>query len=146
MEIKVLTKNGMSILLVKADFNEMLDKNFTEVCEAIANKGKVLKELVRLFEKESDCIEKILSIVRCANGEEKATQFLSEKLHISYNSAQYILNMPIDCLLSLNVKILQEMFEDYKTKISKLVLCNCPCRCRGRGMDSEEDTVIFSNY
>lgn len=143
MEIKVLTKNGMSILLVKADFNEVLDKNFTEVCEAIANKGKVLKELVRLFEKESDCIEKILSIVRCANGEEKATQFLSEELHISYNSAQYILNMPLDCLLSLNVKILQEMFEDYKTKISKLVLCNCPCRCRDLCMNTQKHSEFY---
>lgn len=143
MEIKVLAKNGMSFLLVKADFNDVLDKNFTEVCEAIANKGKVLKELVRLFEKESDCIEKILSIVRSANGEEKATQFLSEELHISYNSAQYILNMPLDNLLFLNVKILEEMFEDYKTKISKLVLYNCPCRCRDLCMNTQKHSEFY---
>ena len=122
MNIGIVTKNEVSILSLKTDFNEVLDENFTAVCEAIANKGKVLKELVGLFEKESNCIEKLLSIVRSANGDEKAAQLLSEKLHISCNSAQYILNMSLDSLLSLNAKDLEEMFEDYKTKIGKLVL------------------------
>lgn len=122
MEIKVLAKNGKSILSVKADLTEVLDKNFAAICDAIANKGKVLKELVGLFEKESNCIEKLLSIMRSANGDEKAAQLISEKLHISCNSAQYILNMSLDSLLSLNVKDLEDMFEDYKTKIGKLVL------------------------
>ena len=40
MNVNVVTKNGLSALSVKADFNEVLDENFAAICETIANKGK----------------------------------------------------------------------------------------------------------
>ena len=64
MKVSVETKKGTSVLSVKADFIEVLDKNFAAICEAIANKGKVIKELVNLFEKEDNSLDTIIQIVR----------------------------------------------------------------------------------
>ena len=52
MKINVVTKNGVSSISFqcKTDFNEVLDKNLAAICEAIADKGVIIKELLNLFE------------------------------------------------------------------------------------------------
>ena len=45
MKVNVVAKNGVSALSFKADFYEVLDKNLAAICDAIANKGIILKEL-----------------------------------------------------------------------------------------------------
>ena len=45
MKVNVVTKNGVSVLSFKTNFNEVLDENFAAICEAIANKGKAYKPL-----------------------------------------------------------------------------------------------------
>ena len=46
MKVNVVTKNGVSVLSFKTNFNEVLDENFAAICEAIANKGKAYKRLL----------------------------------------------------------------------------------------------------
>jgi DNA gyrase/topoisomerase IV subunit A len=122
MEMKVLTKNGKSVLSFKTDFNEVLDENFAAICEAIANKGKAIKELTSVFEKEDNSLDNIIQIMTTSRGENAAKNALSKELGISPQNAQYLLDMSLENLTALNVKKLKKMLDDYRTNISKLVV------------------------
>lgn len=121
MEVKIVTKNGKSALSVKADLYEVLDKNLAAICDAIANKGIILKELLNLFEK---CDDEFLEVVLITSweriGKKEAVQSLSEQLEISLVTAQYLLSTSFDYLCTLNAKKLRKMPEDYKANIDKL--------------------------
>ena len=123
MKVNVVTKNGMSALSVKTDFNEVLDKNLAAICDAIASKGIILKELLKLFE---ECDDEFLEVVLLTpvgrKGKKEAEQSLSEELEISLVTAQYLLNTSLENLTSLNAKKLRKMLEEYKANISKLVV------------------------
>ena len=122
MEMKVLTKNGKYVLSFKTDFNEVLDENFAAICEAIANKGKAIKELTSVFEKEDNSLDNIIQIMTTSRGENAAKNVLSKELGISSQNAQYLLDMSLENLTALNVKKLKKMLDDYQTNISKLVV------------------------
>lgn len=123
MKVNVVTKNGMSALSVKTDFNEVLDKNLAAICDAIANKGIVLKELVNLFEEfNDDFLETVWLVSVGVKGKKEAEQSLSEELEISLVTAQYLLNTSLENLTSLNAKKLRKMLEEYKANVSKLVI------------------------
>lgn len=122
MEMKVLTKNGKSVLSFKTDFNEVLDENFAAICEAIANKGKAIKELVNLFEKDENSLDNIIQIMTTSRGENAAKNALSKKLGIRSQTAQYLLDMSLENLTVLNAKKLKKLLDDYRTNISKLVV------------------------
>ena len=120
MKVNVVTKNGMSALSVKTDFNEVLDKNLAAICDAIANKGIVLKELVNLFEEQGDeFLETVWLVSVEVKGKKEAEQSLSEELEISLVTAQYLLNTSLENLTSLNAKKLRKMLEEYKANVSK---------------------------
>ena len=101
----------------------MLDKNFAAICEAIANKGIILKELLNLFE---ECDDEFLEVVMLTpvgrRGKREVEQSLSEELEISLVTAQYLLNTSFDNLCALNAKKVKEMLEDYRMNISRLVV------------------------
>ncbi len=123
MNVNVVTKNGKSVLSVKADFYEVLDKNLAAICDAIANKGIVLKELVNLFEEQGDeFLETVWLVSVEVKGKKEAEQSLSEELEISLVTAQYLLNTSFDKLTALNAKKVQKMLDDYNANISKLVV------------------------
>ena len=122
MEMKVLTKNGKSVLSFKTDFNEVLDENFAAICEAIANKGKAIKELTSVFEKEANSLDNIIQIMTTSRGENAAKNALSKKLGIRSQTAQYLLDMSLENLTVLNAKKLKKLLDDYRTNISKLVV------------------------
>ena len=123
MKVNVVTKNGMTALSVKTDFNEVLDKNLAAICDAIANKGIVLKELVNLFEEQGDeFLETVWLVSVEVKGKKEAEQSLSEELEISLVTAQYLLNTSLENLTSLNAKKLRKMLEEYKANVSKLVI------------------------
>ena len=123
MKINVVTKNGVSTLSFqfKTDFNEVLDNNFAAICNAIANKGIILKELLSLFEKEDNGLDIIIQIMTNSRGEKAAKRALSEKLGICPQTAQYLLDISLENLTSLNGRKLRKMLDDYKANISKLV-------------------------
>ena len=123
LTVNVVTKNGMSALSVKTDFNEVLDKNLAAICDAIANKGIVLKELVNLFEEQGDeFLETVWLVSVEVKGKKEAEQSLSEEHEISLVTAQYLLNTSLENLTSLNTKKLRKMLEEYKANVSKLVI------------------------
>lgn len=128
MKVNVVTKNGVSAFLAKADFSEVLDKNLGAICDAIANKGIVLKELLKLFE---ECDDEFLEVVLLTpvgrKGKKEAEQSLSEELEISLVTAQYLLNTSLENLTSLNTKKLRKMLEEYKANVSKLVIKKILC-------------------
>lgn len=122
MKVNVVTKNGVSVLSFKTDFNEVLDENFAAICEAISNKGKAIKELTNLFEKEYNSLDNIIQIMTTSRGENAAKNALSEELGISPQTAQYLLDLSLEDLTALNAKKLKKMLDDYRTNISKLVV------------------------
>ena len=122
MKVNIVTTNGASVLSFKTDFNEVLDENFAAICEAIANKGKAIKELVNLFEKDENILDNIIQIITTSRGENAAKNALSKELGISPQNAQYLLDMSLENLTALNVKKLKKMLDDYRTNISKLVV------------------------
>ena len=97
------------------------DKNLAAICDAIANKGIILKELLNQFKK---CDDEFLEVVLITSeeriGKKEAVQSLSEDLEISIITAQYLLNTSFDYLCTLNAKKLRKMLEDYKANIDKL--------------------------
>ena len=125
MKVNVVTKNGLSALSlsVKADFNEVLDKNLAAICDAIASKGIILQELLNLFE---ECNDEFLEVVWLTpvgrRGKSEAVQSLSEELEISFVTAQYLLSTSFDYLTNLDAQKLKKMLDDYKADISKLVV------------------------
>ena len=123
MKVNVVTKNGVSAFLAKADFSEVLDKNLGAICDAIANKGIILKELLKLFEKYDDeFLEVVLLTPVGRGGKKEAVQSLSEELGICPATVQYLLNTSFDKLTALNAKKVQKMLDDYNANISKLVV------------------------
>ena len=123
MEVNIVTKNGVSAFLAKADFSEVLDKNLGAICDAIANKGIVLKELVKLFEEQGDeFLETVWLTARESSSTKEAEQSLSEELGICPATVQYLLNTSFDKLTALNAKKVQKMLDDYNANISKLVV------------------------
>ena len=122
MDTKISTKNGFSSLSYNTDFNEVLDKNFVVICEAIATKGKILKELSDLWERECDCDKIISPIMHNATSEKEAIQLLIEKLQISQISANYIFNMSLESYLYFNAMNMEKHLEDYNTNIRKLIV------------------------
>ena len=122
MKVHIVTKNGVSVLSFKTDFNEVLEKNFAAICEAISNKGMVLKELVALFEKDEYYLDTIIQIMKTSRGENGAMHTLSEKLGVNHVTAQYLLDMSLEILTALNAKKLRKMLDEYRTNIGKLVV------------------------
>ena len=123
MKVNVVTKNGASVLSVKTDFNEVLDKNLAAICDAIANKGIILQELLNLFEEcDDEFLEPVLLTPARERGKHEAVQSLSEELEISFVTAQYLLSTSFDYLTNLDAQKLKKMLDDYKANISKLVV------------------------
>ena len=123
MNVNVVTKNGASALSVSTDFYEVLGKNLAAICDAIANRGIILKELLKLFEEQGDeFLETVWLAPGMGRSAKKAEQFLSEELEVSQVTAHYLLNTSLDTLSSLNAKKVQKMLDDYKANISKLTV------------------------
>lgn len=122
METNIKTKDGVSVLSLKTDFNEMLEKNFAAICKAIAYRGKAIKELVDLYEKRDDIIETSIKITRKSEDENAAKMAISKELEISPQTAHFLLDRTIDEIALFNKKELVKMLNDYKANISKLVV------------------------
>ena len=123
MKVNVVTKNGKSVLSLKTDFNEVLNKNLAAICDAIANNGIILQELLNLFEEcDDEFLEPVLLTPARERGKHETVQSLSEELEISFVTAQYLLSTSFDDLTNLDAQKLKKMLDDYKANISKLVV------------------------
>lgn len=117
METTIKNRKGKSTLILEMDFNQVLNENFEGVCKAIAGRGKALKELLTLFENNNEVIETVLHVVKKSIEEEDAWNNLCKELHVSYTTAQYLIDMPLEDLTSLSLESLKGMYEKYRKAI-----------------------------
>lgn len=125
MKAKIKTVNGSSILKLELDLNQLLDDNFGEICNAIALKGQVLNELHALLEKDPEAMDSLYQIVQSSCGEDEAISNLQERLSISKNTAQYLLDMSLEQLSVINAAYVKKSISDYKGQIADICkICN----------------------
>ena len=118
MKAIIKTQDGVSTLKLDIDFNQILDDNFEEICKAIAVRGKILSELITVFETNNELIEIIFQTLKYSCGEENAIVNLCKDLNVSNDTAQYLTNIRLDELSSLNLETLKDKYEEYRNTIN----------------------------
>ena len=108
MKATIRNKSGESILTIKGDFYQILDDNFTELCKAITNKVKSLKELKARLDADDQILNTIVLIIKKSLTPEAAALKLQEELGMSKMAAKYLLNMPLFTLVSLTVEGIEQ--------------------------------------
>ncbi len=117
MEAIIKNKGNESTMTIRSDFNQILNDNFAAVCQAIANKGLILTELKELFDKEKKAVDDIVQIIHKSVTPEVAVVNLHEEKGISMMAAQYIMNLPLAKLTSLDCKGMRQELAKYKKQI-----------------------------
>ena len=120
MKAIIKTQDDISTLKLDIDFNQLLDDNFEKICKAIAARGKVFKEVITVFETNNELIETILQILKSSCGEEDAIMNLCKNLNVSNATAQYLINIRLDELSSLNLETLKDKYEKFRNTINIL--------------------------
>ena len=123
MEATIRNKKGKSTLIIKGDFYQILDENFKEICKAIANKGIILKELKGLCDTNGQAfINDIIRIIHSSYSPAHAVVNLHEEMGISMMASQYIMNLPLTMVASLNSKGMEKELNKYQKQIA--VICS----------------------
>ena len=120
MKAAIRNKSGESTLTIKGDFYEILNENFKEICKAITNKVKSLKELKELFDADDQVLNTIVQIIRKSINPEAAALNLQEKLGMSKIAAHYLLNMPLFTLVSLTAEGIEKELADYRNEMEAI--------------------------
>lgn len=118
MEAKIKNEGGVFTMTLKTDFNQIIEKNFTEICKAIAVRGKVLNELYVHFEKNPDAFGTLVKIIRNASCTNEAAMKMHEETGLSVVASQYILNMELSSLALLSKEIIRRLQNNYKKQIA----------------------------
>lgn len=120
MEAKIRNKSGESTLTIKGDFYQILDENFKEICKAITNKVKSLKELKELFDADDQVLNTIVQIIRKSINPEAAALNLQEELGMSEMAAKYLLNMSLFKLVSLTAEGIEQKLAEYRKQMEAI--------------------------
>ena len=120
MKATIRNKSGESTLTIKGDFYEILNENFKEICKAITNKVKSLKELKGLFDADDQVLNTIVQIIRKSINPEAAALNLQEELGMSEMAAKYLLNMPLFTLVSLTAEGIEKELADYRKQMEAI--------------------------
>lgn len=120
MKAIIRNKSGESILTIKGDFYQILDDNFTELCKAITNKVKSLKELKALLDADDQILNTIVLIIKKSLTPEAAALKLQEELGMSKMAAKYLLNMPLFTLVSLTVEGIEQELAEYRKQMEAI--------------------------
>ena len=120
MKATIRNKSGESTLTIKGDFYEILNENFKEICKAITNKVKSLKELKGLFDADDQVLNTIVQIIRKSINPEAAALNLQEELGMSKIAAHYLLNMPLFTLVSLTAEGIEKELADYRNEMEAI--------------------------
>ena len=124
METTIRNKSGESTLTIKGDFYQILDENFKEICKAITNKVKSLKEMKALLDADDQILNTIVLIIKKSLTPEAAALKLQEELGMSKMAAKYLLNMPLFTLVSLTAEGIEEELEEYRKQMEAIsALC-----------------------
>ena len=120
MKATIRNKSGESILTIKDDFYQILDDNFTELCKAITNKVRSLKELKELLVADDQIIKTILHIINYSITPKAAVLKLQEELGMSKMAAKYLLNMPLFTLVSLTAEGIEQELAEYRKQMEAI--------------------------
>ena len=120
MEAKIRNKSGESTLTIKGDFYQILDENFKEICKAITNKVKSLKEMKALLDADDQILNTIVLIIKKSLTPEAAALKLQEELGMSKIAANYLLNMPLFTLVSLTAEGIEKELSDYRNEMGAI--------------------------
>jgi hypothetical protein len=120
MKATIRNKSGESILTIKGDFYQILDDNFTELCKAITNKVKSLKELKALLDADDQIIGTILQIINYSITPKAAVLKLQEELGMSKMAAKYLLNMSSGTRLFLTAECIEQELAEYRKQMKTI--------------------------
>ena len=120
MKATIINKGGESTLTIKGDFYQILDENFKEICKAITNKVKSLKELKALFDANDQVLNTIVLIIKKSLTPEGAAMKLQEELGMSKVAAKYLLNMPLFTLVSLTAEGIEQELAEYRKQMEAI--------------------------
>lgn len=120
METTIRNKSGESTLTIKGDFYQILDENFKEICKAITNKVKSLKELKALLDADDQVINTILRIINFSITPEAAVLKLQEELGMSKMAAKYLLNMPSGTRIFLTAEGIEQELAEYRKQMEAI--------------------------
>ena len=120
MEAKIRNKSGESTLTIKGDFYQILDENFKEICKAITNKVKSLKELKALLDSDEQVLNTIVQIIRKSINPGAAALNLQEELGMSEMAAKYLLNTSLSALVSLNAECIRQELAEYRKQMEAI--------------------------
>ena len=120
MKATIKNKGGESTLIIKDDFYQILDENFTEVCTAISNKIRILQELLHLSKEDAQLADTVIHAARSSRSPEEAVCKLQKEMNTSEMTAKYLMNQPLTNLGSLNSEELHEKLAKIQAQITKL--------------------------
>ena len=120
METTIRNKSGESTLTIKGDFYQILEENFKEICKAITNKVKSLKEMKALLDADDQILNTIVLIIKKSLTPEAAALKLQEELGMSKMAAKYLLNMPLFTLVSLTAEGIEQELADYRNEMEAI--------------------------
>ena len=124
MKATIRNKGGEATLTIKGDFYQILDENFKEICKAITNKVKSLKEMKALLDADDQILNTIVLIIKKSSTPEGAAIKLQEELGMSKVAAKYLLNMPLFTLVSLTAEGIEQELAEYRKQMEAIsALC-----------------------
>ncbi len=124
MKATIRNKGVEATLTIKGDFYQILDENFEEICKAITNKVKSLKELKALFDADDQILNTIVLIIKKSLTPGAAASKLQEELGMSKMAVKYLLNMPLFTLVSLTAEGIEQELAEYRKQMEAIsALC-----------------------
>lgn len=116
----IRSKSGEATFTIKGDFYQILDKNFKEICKAITNKVRSLKELKELLVADDQIIKTILHIINYSITPKAAVLKLQEELGMSKMAAKYLLNMSSGTRIFLNAEGIEQELAEYRKQMETI--------------------------
>lgn len=114
MEVKIDKESKEFTVTAKTDFYRFLDENFTEICIAIERKGKILKELANMVDKDANAMDKYQKIMWSIQNPMKVLTELQKQLGLSNEATLFLAQVPFD-LESFNIdKNIKKLLDYYQ--------------------------------
>ena len=120
MKVTIRNKGGDATLSIKGDFYQILDENFKEICMAITNKVKSLKEMKAFLDADDQVIKTILHIINYSITPEAAVLKLQEELGMSKMAAKYLLNMSSGTRIFLTAEGIEQELVEYRKQMEAI--------------------------
>ena len=120
MEVIIKNNGGESTEIIKIDFFKLLDENFNQVFNAIANNVRILKELKCNIVEGRLQINDLVQIIRSSINPDEAVKRVNEELGLSRKAAKYLMNMSLSKTVSLSSEGLEEELSKYRKKMDEI--------------------------